>query len=127
MEKREIKFRAWDEVNKQMTSSFSIKDFGASDIGELKGIEGFEDCQNFLQTAIILQFTGLLDRNRKEIYENDLSKNYYKGQWVVLQVVWNPLGMWSVKWKDGYINNYHINNKNMEIIGNIYENPELIK
>lgn len=54
----------------------------------------------------------------------DIIKIYYKGQWVNLVVVWNPLGMWSVKWKDGYLNNYHINNQNMEVIGNIYETPE---
>lgn len=121
---REIKFRAWDKELKFMVDdTMYIMGIGTGNV--------FFDNQGDLieqsNKLVLMQYTGLKDKNGKDIYEGDVSKNYYKGQWVNLVVVWNPLGMWSVKWKDGYLNNYHINNQNMEVIGNIYENPELLK
>lgn len=118
---REIKFRAWDKiVNKMFAPSMINKD------GDVR--HTYEGGETWLLKAtgsfVLMQYTGLKDKKGKEIYEGDLCKKYYKGEWVTLQIAWNPLGMWSVKWKDGYLNNYHIHSGNLEVIGNVYEKLE---
>lgn len=68
----------------------------------------------------LLQFTGLLDKNGKEIYEGDLM-SYMNTE--PKEVVFHK-GCFCHKISDGL---YHIfGDKNWEIIGNIYENPDLI-
>lgn len=113
---RELKFRVWDNVD-YMSSPFTLQDVQA---GKIKFTT---DCQ-------IMQFTGLLDKNWKEIYEGDIleSVSGYK---------------YAVEYKDGcfmWCNEPIVYDEDEEeamrfsmnadwstIIGNIYENPELIK
>lgn len=66
-------------------------------------------------------YTGLKDKNEKEIFQSDKVKLYYKGQYVECEIYWNPIGMWCLKWKDGYINNAPLVPESLEITGNIYE------
>lgn len=76
----------------------------------------------------LMQFTGLHDKNGKEIYEGDVVK--HRGRHGTTTSV--------VEFKDGCFNvGYHYGsstrvkpmllNKRMEIIGNIHENPDLLK
>ncbi len=64
----------------------------------------------------VIQFTGLLDKHGKEIYEGDILKNSYRAELTI------------VKWRDleaqYSIGGYQ--KETVEIIGNIYENPELL-
>lgn len=66
---REIKFRAWDRQYKNMVAVYSI-DFLTNEIdfktnlNEPKNLDHFE----------LMQFTGLLDKNGKEIYEGDIQR-----------------------------------------------------
>ena len=76
----------------------------------------------------IMQYTGLKDRNEREIYEGDVVRldDKYNGL-----IAWD-LGRWqSVMYlHDLDIERYfdlYITHSNLEIIGNIYENPELLK
>lgn len=123
---REIKFRAYDEENKLMVYDF---DNNTPKIYELRLGDSIH---NLVYTiglcyGTLMQYTGLKDKNGVEIYEGDLVKFYHKGNFVVCEIIWNKIGAWTLKWQDGYINNYYLSPENLEITGNIYENPELLK
>mgnify|MGYP001605604076 FL=1 len=80
----------------------------------------------------VMQFTGLKDRNDGEIYEGDVVRRYSKSdskekplvEPLVMQVYWNENGCgWSLESKAWTmaLSNLCI----IEVIGNIYSNPEL--
>lgn len=127
---REIKFRIWrapDEYTKVswMESWDSLLNYSMSDIFQLDNPDD-----------VLEQFTGLKDRNGKDIYEGDIlawhSNIYRKQDWVGL-VLYRGAGFAvqesdksysSPEWldcacrKDANI---------IEVIGNIHENPELLE
>lgn len=125
---RELKFRVWNEAkNKFMPSGF----IGISDgkfIDLKNGSIHFDS-----DDKVIEQFTGLRDKNGKEIYENDLIKAVGKN--VVddtLSVVFKngafclKLGQESEPFfNDDY--NIDFTLSHLEIIGNIHENGDLLK
>ena len=73
------------------------------------------------------QFTELRDKNNSPIWQGDIVKFYHKGEYVTAEIVWNKLGMWSLKYKGGYVNNYYIFTENIEIVGNMFDNPKLLR
>jgi len=131
---REIKFRAWDE------SMGKMEFFGLGDTVPYYYPDEWSSRINYE----VMQFTGLLDKNGKEIYEGDIIEsvedNYiYKINPIV------PLSRSCVDRSEtigrrcdneiihsnGISENYNddwiSNSEFYEIIGNIYENPELLK
>ena len=110
---RTIRFRAWKQSEKKMLSWYELRDTGKA-----------LDCLNGI-IYHAMQFTGLLDKNGKEIYEGDIvkhNKEFGEIQWF--------RSMWSlhVKFKGGGSSNSHgILGDVLEIIGNIHESPELLK
>ncbi len=123
--KREIKFRVWDGID-YMSKPFDLFDLQDRSI-------------QFTTDAIIMQFTGLLDRNNKEIYEGDIVKihegNYPLNWWVEYNIEWQmnaSKGSFVLKWMRD-INDTSPTIKSMqrtnimEVIGNIYENLDLLK
>ena len=113
---REIKFRAWDTDDKLMCT-----------FPEKKHIDGsVVNMMNASENKIIMQFTGLYDKNGKEIYEGDIIKAE------IVSGITEP----EYEEKIGVINFenycYYIGNdvlwcsENHEVIGNIYENPKLL-
>jgi len=80
-----------------------------------------------------MQFTGLHDKNGKEIYEGDIIKNTYNG--IKYEMVWKGSGFIGderikgmKRRADGHIRLTEAEAEfGFEVIGNIYENPELLK
>ena len=113
---RTIKFKVWDNVD-YMSNPFTLQDL------QKKKIQFTNDCK-------VLQFTGLTDKNGIEIFEGDIIKvQDYNGNW-------SRDGA-EVVFSNDYVGGWVISNGNqnlnlgtrqiyLEIIGNIYENPELL-
>lgn len=115
---REIKFRAWDLTNKSMIDNYAKTGM----FGEMY-VTSFHSStysDQGVPELVLLQFTGMLDKNEKEIYEGD--------------IVNIPSGITSVFFERGCFytplngSRYRLGGwgNEIQIIGNIYENPELI-
>lgn len=115
---REIKFRAWDGYKMFHVDQITFND-GIWDISKGQGVSILTQPH-----IILMQFTGLKDKNGKEIYEGDVL------QWAESKVV--------IKFQDGAFgfnddSEIHLGfcfligiNLNSEVIGNIYSNPDLV-
>lgn len=123
--KREIKFRAWDKDNKKMIDSSKddrrdYDEYWGDAFGlQLGLIENISKDTRFE----LMQYTGLKDKNGKEIYEGDILGYWGNATWEVMWVNEKCAFRFG-----NYITNFPMTEcKRKEIIGNIYENPELIK
>ena len=116
---REIKFRAWDKLNKEMFN-VEIMDFQERKVyKDTVSYRKFNDIE-------LMQYTGLKDKNEKEIYEGDIVIHHSK----MHKIIFNTEKARFVLRDDEFeleIPFTNNNNKRMEIVGNIYENSELIK
>lgn len=111
---REIKFRAWDKVEKRFVYNWQDSIF----------IEWY--CFDGGDRYEVEQFTGLTDKNDVDIYEGDNAKKL-GGRFCSTGTVKFIHGCWMVAEDDDhYFNLYHYH-KELEITGNIHQNPELIK
>lgn len=122
---REIKFRVWYPIewDDEKPIKFDISyDWAFEEWAPINDLFN----NSMPDGSILMQFTGLFDKNGKEIYEGDLL------------IFDERRAICSVEFKDGmflaktpFKNYWRIYNKTLhykqpEIIGNIYENPELL-
>lgn len=123
---REIKFRAWDERTMFYPSQIT-----------------FESCSWHVDKGrgvsipsqphiTLMQFTGLHDKNGKEIYEGDICRlvnaegyEHYENMAGIRAVEWNNENM-ALQFS-GYVPLKWGGRESIEVIGNIYQNPELLK
>jgi uncharacterized phage protein (TIGR01671 family) len=89
-------------------------------------------CMTDFADLELMQFTGLLDKNGKEIYEGDIVK-YFDSYQVYLLATVKFIDSAFVIQHDGMDDDYieladfHLPGVSIEVIGNIYQNPELLK
>lgn len=113
---REIKFRAWDKVNEKFQEIESIV-FGKNDLPT--NINNRYQIQNEGQ-IVLMQFTGLYDKNGKEIYE--LDRVVYQDE--KGEIKWRDF-RWHFYNENGYCGDI-MRGEDFEVIGNVWENPELL-
>lgn len=112
---RTIKFRAWDKVNKSWQNNwFSICHQGFA----IYDADGFEN--EVAERFELSQFTGLYDKNGKEIYEGDFLISPFTGD--PAPVIYDQ--EYCQFTFGGSEFNVEVKHKKLEVIGNIYENPE---
>ena len=114
MNNRIIKFRAWDGNNEKFDYFPNEK----SDVIEIgRGIE-------------YQQWTGLKDKNEKMIYEGDIisHKTFKPNERTIIKWQKNKgrFNCWSKKWQDWCSRDYDNLTNNREVIGNIFENKNLL-
>jgi hypothetical protein len=119
---REIKFRAWNNRD----------DMGYFSLGTL--IEGYgSDCpftpdgeNPYMASGVgtIMQYTGLKDKNGREIYEADLLRCTENGHAYIAPIEYIGSGFWISDDRGG---NHLPVEEYREVIGNIYENTDLMK
>jgi len=125
---REIKFRAWDKKGKYMFETMVIFNpdhnpqmgvcqIVSNGVPEVRfvNINDFE----------LMQFTGLKDKNGKEIYEGDIIDLNFETVHLRGKVIQEESGDWLLYQDEQNFVGVHHNKNRIEIIGNIYENPEL--
>lgn len=123
----EIKFRVWDKKTNQMGKVWAVY---FSDSDELETVyvhlpKGLVTTRN-INDCIVMQSTGLKDKNGVEIYDGDIYRyKYYTGggfeyrnsivEWEITEIAY-----------EGVFHGYELSNYEIEVIGNIYENQELL-
>jgi len=137
--KRKIKFRAWDEEEKEMYFPLAIARStydgdDDEDEDESKGKMFAPDLWygyeiQGITNDKLMQYTGLKDKNGKEIYEGDIVKigHYNEVRTEVVQIETLSDGMDCHPFsRENYHHDGYDNAKDSEIIGNIFEHPELL-
>ena len=124
---REIKFRMWHKKSKKM---FDVESINFKD----RSLNMWNSVMYTLSTfslddVILMQYTGLHDKNGKEIYEGDIVVD--KEDEVMGEITWNEEEAsfyFSILYENGTYEEEKLNDwaSVLEVIGNVYDNPELL-
>lgn len=116
---RTIKFRAWDREEKTMIDADSW--YFSEEFEPF--IDSVEKC---MRQFDLMQFTGLQDKNGTEIYEGDIIQWLYPLK-SKEEYAKNPYKQVVVQWIKRLAGFNSFNNEEGEVIGNIYQHPDLLK
>ncbi len=136
---REIKFRVWDKELKTMHVCGEDRHDSMiflDNTGEYYNLQnGCGSSKDGESTYYLMQYTGLKDMNGKEIYEGDIVVSLNEKIEMLISnsdtgigyVEWlNNWGFWNVCGIENGLGDL-IKEYNVQVIGNIYENPELLE
>lgn len=131
---REIKFRAWNPTDKQMRyEGFHLTSKGKPFWYTDNEANGIKYDVPLPIADVLMQYTGLKDKNGKEIYEGDILKGGAVVEYFN-DLGWdgggsNHPGFFCSKWFEyNHDMEYHSGfDDETEVIGNIYENPKLLE
>jgi len=127
---RELKFRAWDKIHEKYREPMVYDIFHEKIVVRLP-IETLKKGEFLLE-----QYTGLKDKNGKEIYEGDIIQEEIDFNSTMTDGTFKYMVYWDEEelcWGLEHIGNESIHNKlwqcnsSTEVIGNIHENPELLE
>src|SRR5690625_343596 len=125
---RKIKFRAWDVLEEEMINNVSVHensliikiDTDTSVLTEF--VPRFNE-----QWFKVMQYTGLKDKNGREIYEGDILEIKHLMGCETGELIFK---YGAFLFDDGgysYLGDHLANSEYIKVIGNIYENPELLE
>lgn len=134
---REIKFRVWDKKDKIVHQRINLAMTLDGQISEVDFLNGgvWQGTHHSDDRYLLLQYTGLKDRNGKEIYESDIV--YVRHMLVenmenfTAEIIWDIAGF-KVDKKLNHFIGYPLSTTldgiayELEVLGNSYENPELL-
>ncbi len=123
MNRRLIKFRAWDKRLMKLEMIYNIQDGS-----DFRG-QSFGEYLNYPDCYDVMEYTGLQDSSGKDIYEGDLlmdKKQLISGIWY--QVIFDK-GWFVAEYEDGKGRPRRRDIAETEFLkmGNIYENPDLLE
>ena len=129
MKNSRFKFRAWAKESKNMLSNERLKEMQIFVLSD----DFAKYIDNFLILPIqdkypLMQYTGLKDKNGVEIYEGDIIKLYGLPN-AHFQVVFKNqyIGGWILMHKKNEVSLGARDKNELKVVGNIYENPELLE
>lgn len=133
-----IKFRAYDKLNDEIvkvgaiawdSNVFNTKNYT---FGSQPHFYDTNGCLHLIEECILMQYTGLKDIKGKEICEGDIITFKFDGETKISKVKADVLNGTTVSFKS-FGNDYNFNlsriyseDRNIEVIGNIYEDQELL-
>jgi uncharacterized phage protein (TIGR01671 family) len=127
---REIKYRAWDKYASKLrlVKSISYADDGFAKTVLVRLVDGVSHGYVNGESCELMQYTGLKDKNGKEVYEGDIVSwhgvsDAFVIEWVNLDASFAAADKSTGKTHYDYI---MTSLNEAEVLGNIYENPKLL-
>lgn len=138
---REIKFRAkivMDIEPLAMKKGYWVEGHYYEDLQDGEWCSWIQECNDIIHYKVdkntLGQFTGLLDKNEKEIYEGDIIRSYdSENNPIIHSISWDNkkacyvATMLQYPLLGGSIDKGWIDEFEKEVIGNVFDNPELLK
>jgi uncharacterized phage protein (TIGR01671 family) len=115
---RTIKFRAWNrEANLWVEDNYWFLDNDGVHFTRVRGND---------EDIVLMQFTGLTDKLGKEIYEGDIVKNQADAKREVKRTEYGEYKLFCGEHSNSFYKGW-AEGTEWEVVGNIYENPGLLK
>ena len=119
---RKIAFRAWDKKNKVMINAIFVG------LGKVYGMTKTFKPSKELENVILMQYTGVQDKTGRDIFEGDIIEwvNWSNNESKLITIIAYEDDYAAFFFGNWYERSFPETSEEALIIGNIYENPELL-